>query len=262
MQDRHINDLVDAYILGALEPDEVDTVERHIETCTECSDLVRDARGTTDQLLYDVPQVAPPPSLRVRVLARIAAEHAEAREHREPLSNISSGTRNVSAVEPAIDLNAIQRPPLPAHNPFTRFFRIILGELPPDEHQAGDLLRELLTEPDCAIWPVAGTDDAPSASARLVGAPSRREAVLITNGLRHLPSEQAYQVWFLRGGQPTPNALFSVDRSGTGVSVVRAPQPLRGFELVAVTPEPSTGSPAPTGPIVLAGSIAEEPPKS
>jgi anti-sigma-K factor RskA len=89
-----------------------------------------------------------------------------------------------------------------------------------------------------------------------VGVPDGRDAVLVASGLHALPPDRAYQVWFLRGGQPTPNAVFSVTHAGHGRRLVHAPGRLRDFDVVAVTPEPASGSPAPTGPIVLAGELA------
>ena len=118
----------------------------------------------------------------------------------------------------------------------------------------GALLRTLLTQPDYTIWPVAGTADAPTASARLVTAPTRQDAVLLTSGLRVLETGKVYQVWFLSGGRAVPNALFTVDTQQQGSSMVHLPASLSTFDSIAVTVEPRDGSPSPTGPIVLSGA--------
>ena len=39
-QDAHVDNLIDAYALGALEPDEVALVERHLPTCDACQALL------------------------------------------------------------------------------------------------------------------------------------------------------------------------------------------------------------------------------
>jgi anti-sigma-K factor RskA len=80
--------------------------------------------------------------------------------------------------------------------------------------------------------------------------------VLVTNGLHAPAAGQAYQVWFLSGGQLVPNSLFTVGRAGQAASVLRVGTPLQRYDNVAVTPEPFGGSPAPTSHIVLAGSLA------
>jgi anti-sigma-K factor RskA len=240
--ERHIDDLVDAYALGALEPDEVDVVERHLETCASCRALADAARRTLDLLLYAVPPVAPPPSLRARVLARTATEKAELLADNVPPhgGDHASGT----ALEPA-------------QNPFGRLVQALRAGSSAGG-DAGALLRDLLADPDCTIRLVPGTAEAPAANARLVVSPHRTAGVLVAGGLPRQGAGRAYQVWLLRGGQVLPNAVFEVSRSGMGAGIVRTPEPWDTFETVAVTPEPKGGSRTPTGPIVLAGSLAEQ----
>ena len=241
MQNRHIDDLVDAYVLGALEGDDVDTVERHLEGCSSCQALVSDAQQSAELLLYAAPQVAPPASLRSRVLARIAEEKAAT----------SRGD-----VPPNED-HTPEPEPEPSYGPFRRLLHALRGESAPAGY-SGAMLRDLLADPQCIVWQVAGTDAAPGAHARLVASPGRRAGVLVAGGLRHPGAGNVYQVWLLRGGQPVPNSLFTVNHAGAGAGIVRADEPWHNFDTLAVTPEPEGGSPAPTGPIVLAGSLAEQ----
>jgi anti-sigma-K factor RskA len=233
--DSHVDDVIDAYALGALELAEVDAVERHLETCPRCRALVARARALSDAFLLAVPQIAPPPGLRERLMRRIAAEAA-----------------STATSEPT--------PAPPATNPVARFLRTLLGgeaaEGGEGERQdAGGLLRDLLADPECVILPVSSTGEAPGASARFVGSPRRREGVLVAGGLRPSAAGRAYQVWFLHGGQPQPNTLFRADHSGHGAGVFRVDRPVFDFDTIAVTPEPEGGSPTPTGPIVLAGAL-------
>lgn len=233
----HVDNLIEAYALGALEPDEVDRVEAHLATCSACRALVAPARATANALLLAAPQVQPPAGLRGKVLARVQAAAQEERAGRAPAL-------------------AAQHVRSPQRGPISRVLAGLLGREPTEHDEAWQRLRQLLAEPDSLIWEVAGTAEAPAARARLVGVPQGREAVLVTTGLKPLAANQAYQVWLLRGGQPMPNAVFTVNATGEGRQVVRAPERLADFEVVAVTPEPASGSPAPTGPIVLAGALA------
>lgn len=254
MQNRHVDDLIDAYALGALEPGDVDAVERHLEACEQCRALLARARRQADLLLHAVPLVTPPPSLRGRLMERIAAEKAAAHEP----SSAANGVSPSATPSGPMETSETSREPSPAQQGYLRrVMRALRGQPEGTEHAAGDLLRDLLADPHCIIWPVAGTDAAPDASARFVAAPQRRDAVFVASGLRRPGTGKAYQVWLLRGGRPLPNALFAVGRGGVGASIVRADEPWRDFETVAVTPEPEGGSPAPTGPIVLAGSLVE-----
>ncbi|HEX6819300.1 MAG TPA: anti-sigma factor, partial [Ktedonobacterales bacterium] len=126
----------------------------------------------------------------------------------------------------------------------------------PERDETLEQLAALLANPESLVWEVAGTDEAPGARGQLVGVPGGREAVLVTAGLAPLAPGQAYQVWLLREGTPVPNALFQVRQGGEGSLVVRSATRLRDVDVIAVTPEPASGSPAPTGPIVLAGQLA------
>ncbi|HST89312.1 MAG TPA: anti-sigma factor [Ktedonobacterales bacterium] len=236
-RDSHVDDLIDAYALGALEPDEVDAVERHLETCPRCRVLVARARALADAFLLAVPRIAPSPDLRDRLMRRIAAEAAG-----------SAASMDTSRPTSA---------PTTTANPVARFLRSLLGG-EGETHDAGGLLRDLLADPECVILPVPGTDEAPGASARFVGSPHRSEGVLVAGGLRPSGAGRAYQVWFLHGGQPQPNTVFRADHSGHGAGVFRLDRPVFDFDTVAVTPEPEGGSPAPTGPIVLAGALRRE----
>ncbi|SRR5579875_1250631 len=247
MATEHVTDLIAAYTLGALEPDEVDLVERHLEVCGQCRAAARAAQHIADELLVLLaqPTTQAPPSLRERTLARVrAAAQADA---------LASSTTTPHEPHEPVGVTANLQ-----ENAFQRFLRNLLGApapTAPTTQQEAELLLDLLADPECVIWPVGGTDDAPHASGRLIGSRSRRQAALVTVGLHPLAQNQEYQVWFLQGGKPQPNSLFRVNHAGQAVSIVRASAPLGAFDTVAVTPEPAGGSPGPTGPIVLAGKL-------
>ncbi|MBA3825090.1 MAG: zf-HC2 domain-containing protein, partial [Ktedonobacterales bacterium] len=76
-ENRHIDDLLDAYALGALEPYEVAEVEAHLEGCASCRQSAARARATAQHLLLAAPAVQPPAALRAKVLARVHAVAAQ-----------------------------------------------------------------------------------------------------------------------------------------------------------------------------------------
>ncbi len=244
LPNRHVDDLLDAYALGALEPYEVAEVEAHLEGCAACRRTAARARATAQRLMLATPPVAPPPALRAKVLARV---HAVAAQERALTDAVAPRVTAPSAL-PA---GGSRR-----RNLLRRLLDTIMGEeaLNADDPVAS-LLIQLLAQPTCEVWNVGGTKDAPKANARLVGVPNGRDGVLVTNGLGALAPDRTYQVWLLHDGKPVPNALFSVANGGRGRQIVHAPTRFSDFEVVAVTPEPATGSPAPTGPIVLMGTL-------
>jgi len=240
-QDEHVDNLIDAYALGALEPDEVARVERHLESCDACRALLDAVRAVTSNLLLAVPQAAPPSALRGRILSRI---HDETPPVGQPIEQHAP-------VSPA----ETTRP-----GRMGRLLRSLFGGETPDlaDGEADTLLRDLLLDPDVTIKPIAGTEHASHASARFVGAPARHEGVVLAQGLRPLDAQHAYQVWLLREGQPQPNNVFTVDHAGRGIGIVRASEAPLDFDVLAITPEPASGSPGPTGDIMLAGALRGE----
>jgi len=84
----------------------------------------------------------------------------------------------------------------------------------------------------------------------------RRQGGLVIGGLPALGSDRSYQVWFVRPDQTRASAgTFGVDGLGQAVTLIHVPQPVDGFDGVAITEEPGGGSPTPTGSDLLAGPI-------
>lgn len=255
----HVTDLIPAYALGALEPDEVDTVERHLAGCAECTAELQRMRRVAETLLAAPtldPGAGAPPALRQRILDRVRAIQAEGQP--------GAGAPTLGQTQPPTPLAS--EPPAGNARGWGGLgsrIRALFGQSAGDEaalyHPTGDpeldrILLDLLLDPTCAVVSAAGAAE-PGAFARLVTTPTSQTGVLLTNGLRTPAAGKAYQIWLLRDGQPVPNALFTTDHHGRGASVVRASGPVLTFDTVAVTPEPAGGSSGPTGPIVLAGAL-------
>lgn len=81
-ENRHFVEDAAAYVLGALEPDEADALERHIATCTECASEVETMRGTLEAFAASAPALTPPRRLRGRVLRAVRREAGGARSGR------------------------------------------------------------------------------------------------------------------------------------------------------------------------------------
>jgi len=248
MQEPHVTDLIPAYVLGALEPEEVDMVERHLEGCAACSAELRAQRRIAEELLVAPAQRSAPPHVRERLLEQIRALSAGPTAQGAPPAAVTEAEQTPQA------------PPQPAprsSNRIARAWQAAFGraDVATGDDEADQELRDLMLDPESIIIAVSGTPDAPAASARLIASPQRGKAVLLASGLKAPGAGRAYQIWFLRNGQPVPNALFAVDRRGRGLSLATLGAPLGSFDTVAVTPEPESGSPSPTGPIVLAGAL-------
>jgi anti-sigma-K factor RskA len=97
----------------------------------------------------------------------------------------------------------------------------------------------------------AGTG-APGASARLFVAVDGGHGHLAISGLRPLPRERTYQLWFLSAhASALTGATFGADARGRAWVKVTAPASLDEVRTMAITEEPAPGSSAPTGPHLL-----------
>lgn len=211
-----------AYVLGALELDELQAFRTHLATCPICRDEVASLRGVADALPLSAPQYEAPPRLRRGVMAAVRAEPRTA---------------------PAPTRRRLPRLRLPRP--------VLAGALAVVLAFAVVGVVELASGGSSGVRIIPARTTLASTTAQLRLGDGRSELVV-----RHLPAPPAghiYQVWFQHGrAAPSPtNALFSVSSSGAGD--VGLPGSLKGVSTVMVTPEPDGGSLQPThAPVIVA----------
>jgi anti-sigma-K factor RskA len=215
-----------AYVLGALEPQEVEAFRRHLADCIVCRDEVAALQQAVEVLPAAAPQFRAPPTLRANVIRTVREEAAQATPSATPRS------RWARAI-PIGTSSPVPRPALAALATVVLIAVVTLGVL-----QLGG-----------------------SGGARVVAASVGSAVVRIDNGhaeliVNHLPPPPAgriYELWLKRGNrQPTPTrTLFTV--TATGKADVGVPGRLSGATTVMVTPEPAGGSSTPThAPVIVA----------
>ena len=81
-------------------------------------------------------------------------------------------------------------------------------------------------------------------------------AIVTAQGLSPIARDRAYALWMIRDGKPVPLALFSPDSAGRAiVQDITVPTDLQGVAAFAVTEEPAGGSPQPTMTPFLVGAV-------
>ncbi len=99
-----------------------------------------------------------------------------------------------------------------------------------------------------------GTDAAPTADG--VFCITNHEGILVVRNLPSLPKNQTYQFWLIPAeGAPLSVGLIQVTDAQMGSINVSIRAQIHDFAKVGLSIEPSGGSPAPTGSIVLLGKI-------
>jgi anti-sigma-K factor RskA len=227
-----------AYMLGALEADEVAAFEAHLADCGRCQARERWLRTSLDVLPASVEQLEPPPALRERLMDAVRADAdggagAEALE-RQPAARRARGPRGWFkgfALRPATVVAAL-------------VLVLAAGVAGYAIRGGGGSSAERIA--------VRGTDAAPLASGTLVR-DGDRAVLQVTN----LPQRRGrvYEVWIVKKGQkrPLPSTLFQVGKNGGGSAGV--PYGMNGAAQVLVSSEPARGSNQPTTSPVLAANV-------
>jgi anti-sigma-K factor RskA len=77
----------------------------------------------------------------------------------------------------------------------------------------------------------------------------------VVNNMPALPADRVYQLWLVADGQRISGGTFRVDADGRGALLVQPPQPWSAYQRLGVTTEPTGGSPGPTSPRVIGGTL-------
>ena len=213
-----------AYVLGALEPHEVEPFRRHLRGCVVCRDEVAALGEVVAALPMAAPQLAVDPALRQRVMADV-------RTARRAIAQESAAT---------------SRTPLRA-SPWRAAVLAAAAAVAGLAIAAGVGAFSSGTQ----VRVVRATVTLPSASALVRVQGGRGE--LIIRRMPAAPAGKIYEVWLKGpGAQPAPtSALFDVTSAGS--AAVDVPGHLRGVREILVTPEPRGGSVRPThAPVIIA----------
>jgi len=243
-----------------------------------------------DALGRAVPQVAPPPALRARVLAAIAGEAGGA-----GAASPDIAPTNVTDIRPrladgrtpaggaAVASPGASRWPwllaaaaafvaigtsfgwISARTEVARLQQTIselrtsaaaLLNVRADfdrEQSARQRAASILSASDVQSTALAGVTPADGARGRVYMSPSRG-LLMAADNLPPLPQGRVYQLWTIVAGQPVSHGIFELDADGRAQILAQAPPgPPQAF---AVTLEPAGGVPSPTGAKVLLGAPA------
>jgi anti-sigma-K factor RskA len=234
--DTHVLDLLPAFALGSLDPDEASRVEQHLLSCLICRNESSAFQAVSAQLSFAVPPVAPPPDLKQRLMDRAQATHPKpgvaAKTSRSRLERLLPAWGFAGLVL-IITLAAVN---------FYLWQRLNETDL---FMAAGGMRAVPLSPPDAA---------SPATGFVLISADGNNGA-LVVDGLPALDNSRQYQLWLIRNGQRISGAIFSTDEENYGGTRIRAPGSLLDYAAVGITIEPAGGSSQPTGVQVLGGPL-------
>lgn len=262
-----------AYVLGALEEEERLSFELALHGSSELQREVAELREVAGLVALAVRPVAPPASLRERIVSDaravrpIAPRLAEAAQRREPSPPAPLRAVTRDAVRPGWKLSQMLgwvavAASLVGVVVAQNRYREQSGRVR-DLTAANSELRTQLSARDSLLGVVLGpqvetirlsASGAPP-SARMFWNRGSREVVLVAFALPNAPSGRTYQLWAIaKGKSPVSLGTFNTTAAGEGHLTVKIPE---GLEIAtgAVTEEPAGGSSQPTSTPILVGNL-------
>ena len=204
-----------AYLLGALEPEESERLERHLSECGDCRERLAWLRSAVEVLPESVSQLQPPPQLRARLMEEVRESAGQGREAQVR----SGGLRRWLTRPAAVAVGTVA---------------LIAAGVAGYELGTGGGATTTITGPQSKSGALAQLER------------SGDGGTLQVSGLSQLPRSQVYQAWVQRSGHMEPSSLFAARSNGMGTAAI--PHGLNGAQAVVVTVEPHGGSRQPTSP--------------
>jgi Anti-sigma-K factor rskA/Putative zinc-finger len=239
--------LVGGYALGALEPDEMDEMRRHVAICPECGPEAARLQGLPELLDRIAPSDVPPPALSPQVEEAVLDRFA--RERREE----GAGAASERGAAPAV-----RRPALPGPRParlrrplaLAAAFAVALVVALALVFPGGDDDR---TAAYASVSLGAKADGMGSATAWLGQVPAGTRIRLETRGL---PAGSEYEVWCIRAdGRWVSGGTFWGDRDGRTEAELTAAVRAGDYHRMVVTRRPEGAGGAARVPAVLSGEL-------
>jgi hypothetical protein len=239
---------VAAWVLGAMEGEEVEMMYTHVEGCAICRETSARLGRTVAALPLDVEEVEPPARLRERILAAAAASRDVEAAPARPAAPVKARRR---MPKPRV-ISTAPRGLMPAYAAAAAvLFALLIGVV------AGDLIgRGSPAPPSVARSVLAGHDGLAGAKGTVINLRTDGVALVDFSGLPQPASGKVYEVWLITAsGRADAAGVFVPDSNGSKVVLIG--QPLAGYTEMAVTSESGpAGTLAPTQQPELYGNLA------
>jgi anti-sigma-K factor RskA len=261
MIDERTEEQAGLYVLGVLTPEETRAFEKALRRDAELQALVESLRVSRDALAGSLPQRTPPPALKQKILAQIAAEEkiVPLPARSEPRSDgwtfwLPWALAACLAIVCAISISQQKNLRLENQEQAKRLA---------DLNQVADSLRSETQNLQQAVATLRETNrlenlriamlnsmlaDSPKAVAVSLWDEKEQRGVFVVENLKPLPADRDYQLWVMDPKYPTPVSagVFQVDGQGNVRLTFRADKLIESANKFAVTQEPKGGLPTPT----------------
>ncbi len=250
MNENHVTDLLAAYALGALDPEEKQAVSKHLSQCDSCQGEWQSYQETTALLAWSVPQIDPPEKIKQKILK--TAQQSTASKMPLARTRLFDWFYRSAPALSFVFLVAIIGLLISILLLWQQVRQADLREQAAMQQVAS--FRMLSN--DYQVVHLTSMDNMSHASGVLVFTQDGMSGALIVNGLPVLDNNHQYQLWLNKNGMRTSGGVFNVGQDGYNlVEVGQAPLAFNSYSSFGITIEPYGGSPSPTGKKVLGGNF-------
>jgi anti-sigma-K factor RskA len=229
--DRRLEDVA-AYAIGGLDPDRVADLEQHLAGCKRCQEELRWLAPAVQALPEAVESQAPPPEVKVRLMAEVRADAAaaERRTRTEERRERAESRPGIGERLRGLNLGGLTWKPL------TGMALVILVI-------AGGIGYAVGTDGGSAGAHTTEVEPGANGIAAKVVTENDRGELHLAN-VKPLPKGRVLEAWVERDGivEAVP-ALFAPDQAGQASTTIES---MRDVTAVMVTREPEGGSKKPT----------------
>lgn len=262
-----IHPLLPAFSIGATDPDETTLVQEHLAACPQAVAELASYQMLAGVLLFSAPPVEAPAGLADRIRGAAGAPTGASSCALPQPSTVENGfwrrlrqTLSSPQFRPALALGALALIALLAVGLYfdaqVRQLRDLQAGLIAQLTQQQAVLTQVGEGAFLRITLPAGpAGEATGAYATLVCNPTEQAGFVLAENLPALAADQAYQVWLIHGEERVNGGLFRPNAQGDGAIAFKAPKPMGEYEAIGISVEPATGSPRPTSPPVIQGSL-------
>ena len=271
-------ELIPAYLLGALDEHERAALETHMQGCPGCLALFYEESPATVTLSRLGDSLPAPLGLKQRIMAIVdSGARPKTRPDmaggilgllrsslRQPLAASAMAVVAISLVGLSLGALLLWMEVNELKDEDARLsasLREELGQMQEENQKISQLLFDQLDLAYVAAMPgvstvmLDGAEASPKSRGMLMISPRATWAVLEALNLDPLPRDQAYQLWLMTNGAMESGGTFTVNSAGYGQLMVQGIGSIRDFDNIAVSIEPVEGSHDPTGADVLKGII-------
>lgn len=249
MSEERIEELLELYVLGGLEPEAAARVEAALAHDPALRRAAEELQRTTAQLLEAAPEILPAPRIKAQLMKRVwATRPTEARSAFGWWQRLAPGLA-LAALVAIIGLGAWnvslqqQVQALAAQNATTQAETARLQQL-------------------IAVFTTSGVQVAqmgdPNTATALAGETywntSLEQALFVVHNLPPAPEGKTYQLWLIGPDGAVSVGLLSVDTMGRGYTLVSLTATSGSFSAAGISLEPMPGSPQPTD-VILVGNF-------